>query len=136
MPIRKNTRRIDPRYFLNETTYRDEINEEAESLLGARTVSASGLEAARGGMLAKPGRSIVVVKADSGFGGQQQGLLQVYILPKPIGFYADLDQAKNAGATGEGYYATPEAIASQTRDDNSNIGSQTGAGAGEINVKI
>ena len=25
MPIRKNKKRIDPRYFLNETTYRDEI---------------------------------------------------------------------------------------------------------------
>ena len=134
MARRKNTKRIDPRYFLNETTYRDERDEGAESLMGARVVSGQGLEAARGGMLAKPGRSIVVVKADSGFGGQQQGLLQVYILPKPIGFYADLDQAKNAGATGEGYYATPEAIASQTRDDNSKIGSQ--AGAGEINVKI
>ena len=134
MPIRKNTRRIDPRYFLNETTYRDKIDEGVESLLGARVVRGTGLEAARGGMLAKPGSSIVVVKADSGFGGQQQGLLQVYILPKPIGFYADLDQAKNAGATGEAYYATPEAIASQTMDDNSKIGSQ--AGGGEINVKI
>ena len=134
MARRKNTKRIDPRYFLNETTYREEIDEGAESLLGARVVGGQGLEAARGGMLAKPGRSIVVVKADSGFGGQQQGLLQVYVLPKPIGFYADLDQAKNAGATGEAYYATPEAIASQTMDDNSKIGSQ--AGGGEINVKI
>ena len=28
MPIRKNTKRIDPRYFLNETTYRDELDEQ------------------------------------------------------------------------------------------------------------
>ena len=27
MAIRKNTKRIDPRYFLHETTYRDEIEE-------------------------------------------------------------------------------------------------------------
>jgi hypothetical protein len=27
MAIRKNKKRIDPRYFLNETTYRDEIGE-------------------------------------------------------------------------------------------------------------
>tara|TARA_R110002110_G_scaffold100832_1_gene256713 strand:+ start:107 stop:472 length:366 start_codon:yes stop_codon:yes gene_type:complete len=27
MARRKNTKRIDPRYFLNETTYRDEIEE-------------------------------------------------------------------------------------------------------------
>ena len=27
MAIRKNKKRIDPRYFLNETTYRDEIEE-------------------------------------------------------------------------------------------------------------
>ena len=28
MAIRKNTKRIDPRYFLHETTYRDEIDEQ------------------------------------------------------------------------------------------------------------
>ena len=28
MPIRKNTKRIDPRYFLDETTYRDELEEQ------------------------------------------------------------------------------------------------------------
>tara|TARA_B100000900_G_scaffold226196_1_gene192010 strand:- start:1283 stop:1591 length:309 start_codon:yes stop_codon:yes gene_type:complete len=27
MARRKNTKRIDPRYFLNETTYRDEVEE-------------------------------------------------------------------------------------------------------------
>jgi len=30
MAIRRNKKRIDPRYFLNETTYRDEIEEELE----------------------------------------------------------------------------------------------------------
>ena len=30
MAIRKNKKRIDPRYFLNETTYRDEIEEEVD----------------------------------------------------------------------------------------------------------
>mgnify|MGYP003664711024 FL=1 len=28
MAIRKNKKRIDPRYFLNETTYRDELEEQ------------------------------------------------------------------------------------------------------------
>jgi hypothetical protein len=32
MAIRKNKKRIDPRYFLNETTYRDEIDEGKETL--------------------------------------------------------------------------------------------------------
>ncbi len=30
MAIRKNTKRIDPRYFLHETAYRDEIEEEVD----------------------------------------------------------------------------------------------------------
>jgi hypothetical protein len=32
MAIRKNKKRIDPRYFLNETTYRDEIGEGSNPL--------------------------------------------------------------------------------------------------------
>ena len=32
MARRKNTKRIDPRYFLNETTNRDEIDEGKETL--------------------------------------------------------------------------------------------------------
>ena len=32
MAIRKNKKRIDPRYFLNETTYRDEIGEGSDPL--------------------------------------------------------------------------------------------------------
>ena len=100
--------------------------QEQEQLLGARVVGPQGLEAARGGRLAKPGQSIVVSKADPGYGDQQQGQLQIHILPKGVGFYADLDQAKNAGSTGEAYYATPEAIASQTMDDNRTVGSRTG----------
>jgi hypothetical protein len=32
MAIRKNKKRIDPRYFLHETTYRDEIDEGKETL--------------------------------------------------------------------------------------------------------
>ena len=100
--------------------------QEQEQLLGARVVGPQGLEAARGGRLAKPGQSIVVSKADPGYGDQQQGQLQIHILPKGVGFYADLDQAKNAGFTGEAYYATPEAIANQTMDDNRTVGSRTG----------
>ena len=123
MARRKNTKRIDPRYFMDQKT-ETIINEGVESLMGARVVGPQGLEAARGGQLAKPGQSIVVSK---GFGEPaQQGQLQVYILPKGVGFYADLDQAKNAGFTGEAYYATPEAIDSQTKDDNATVGAQTG----------
>ena len=33
MAIRKNKKRIDPRYFLNETAYRDEIEETQQSVL-------------------------------------------------------------------------------------------------------
>jgi len=102
---------------------------EQSQLLGARVVGPQGLEAARGGQLAKPGQSIVVSKADPGYGDQQQGLLQIHILPKGVGFYADLDQAKNAGFTGEAYYATPEAVNSQTMDDNATVGARTGTSA-------
>ena len=127
MARRKNTKRIDPRYFMDEKT-ETIIKEGAEDLMGARVVGPQGLEAARGGQLAKTGQSIVVTK---GFGAPaEQGQLQVYVLPKGVGFYADLDQAKNAGFTGEAYYATPEAIASQTRDDNAAVGSQTGGSGG------
>ena len=125
MARRKNTKRIDPRWFMDEKS-ETIIKEGVESLLGARVVGPQGLEAARGGRLAKPGQSIVVSKADPGYGGQQQGQLQIHILPKGVGFYADLDQAKNAGFTGEAYYATPEAIANQTMDDNRTVGSRTG----------
>ena len=33
MARRKNKKRIDPRYFLHETTYRDEIEETQQSVL-------------------------------------------------------------------------------------------------------
>ena len=127
MARRKNTKRIDPRYFMDEKT-ETIIKEGMENLMGARVVGPRGLEAARGGQLAKPGQSIIVTK---GFGAPaKQGNLQIYILPKGVGFYADLDQAKNAGFTGEAYYATPEAIANQTMDDNRTVGSRTGTSAG------
>tara|TARA_A100001011_G_scaffold397017_1_gene496703 strand:+ start:1305 stop:1736 length:432 start_codon:yes stop_codon:yes gene_type:complete len=47
MARRKNTKRIDPRYFLNETTYRDEIEETQQSVLNeeATTISVSDLTA-------------------------------------------------------------------------------------------
>ncbi len=123
MARRKNTKRIDPRWFMDEKT-ETIIKEGVESLLGARVVGPQGLEAARGGRLAKPGQSIVITK---GFGAPaQQGQLQVHILPKGVGFYKDLKQAVSAGFTGEAYYATPEAIANQTMDDNRTVGSRTG----------
>jgi len=127
MTIRKNKKRIDPRYFLNETTNRDLTESEQGPLLGARVVGPSGLDAARGGQLAKPGQSIVITK---GWGGTPEGLLQVHVLPKGAGFYEDLKQAIASGFTGEAYYARAEDIASQTKDDNATLGSRTGPSAG------
>ena len=127
MPIRKNKKRIDPRYFLNETTHRNLAESEQEQLMGARVVGPGGLDAHRGGQLAKPGQSIVITK---GWGGTPEGLLQVHVLPKGAGFYEDLQQAVASGFTGEAYYARAEDIASQTKDDNATLGSRTGTSAG------
>jgi len=125
MARRKNTRRFDPRYFMDEKT-ETIIKEGVESLIGARVVGPQGLDAARGDRLAKPGQSIVV---DKGWPGTSDNLLQIWILPKGAGFYEDIEQAKNAGFTGESYYATVEDIANQTKEDSA-LGTQVGTSAG------
>jgi hypothetical protein len=49
MAIRKNKKRIDPRYFLHETTYRDEIDEgEISNLYKKPSDAAGGYSIARG----------------------------------------------------------------------------------------
>ena len=123
MAIRKNKKRIDPRYFMDEKTESIISEGPVENLTGARVVGPQGLDAARGDRLAKPGQSIVV---DKGWPGTSQNLLQVWILPKGAGFYEDVDQAKNAGFTGEAYYATVEDIANQTKEDAA-LGAQVGS---------
>ena len=44
MATRKNTKRIDPRYFLHETTHRDEIEEGKETLAQWEAVAISPKE--------------------------------------------------------------------------------------------
>jgi hypothetical protein len=56
MAFRKNTKRIDPRYFLHETTHRDEIDERSEHDAEARGMAASYEEGLAAGKAGDPPR--------------------------------------------------------------------------------
>ena len=107
--ITKNKKRINPRYFLNETVESSEGEYEARITNGSGEVP--GL---------KPGtrgKSILVHRGESGWGPRADGKLQIHVLPKAIGMYESYSDAIQDGMTGEAYYMSEEEIQSATMPD-------------------
>ena len=107
--ITKNKKRINPRYFLNETVESSEGDYEARITTGTGEVP--GL---------KPGtrgKSILVHRGESGWGPRADGKLQIHVLPKAIGMYESYADAVQDGMSGEAYYMSEEEIQSATMAD-------------------
>ena len=105
MARRKNTKRIDPRYFLNETTYRDALHENKQ-LDGAPLPQVRLV--ARDNSLGIPRGSGIVVTA--GWDGTPENKFQVHVFQGGARKYKSIQDMIMRGQTGEGFYMTDEEL--------------------------
>ena len=105
MPIRKNKKRIDPRYFLNETAYRDTLL--LEKKLDGKYVPQVRV-VAKDNSLGIPHGSGIVVTA--GWDGTPENKFQVHVFQGGAREYKSIQDMIMRGQTGEGFYMTDEEL--------------------------
>ena len=97
-----------------------EANMDLEPRITNGTVKIPGLNPGAQGV------SILVNRGQPSWGKRQDGKLQIYVLPKPIGMYATMKDALNNSRTGESYYMSPEEIEAGTMSDSARPRPQSG----------
>ena len=106
MAKRKNTKRIDPRYFLNETAYRDTLL--LEKKLDGKYLPQVRIVANKDNSLGIPRGSGIVVTP--GWDGTPENKFQVHVFQGGARDYKSIQDMIMRGQTGEGCYMTDEEL--------------------------
>ena len=117
MARRKNTKRIDPRYFLNETAYKDTLL--LEKKLDGKYVPQVRV-VAKDNSLGIPRGSGIVVTA--GWDGTPENKFQVHVFQGGAREYKSIQDMIMRGQTGEGFYMTDEELLQVSQLDSAAAG--------------